>query len=97
MPKIASRIKYVRERGCTLEFVGVESEILFSNLQFIDSELPKIIAYLVEYKYAGDAGPNIAALLKQMILRTHLILICRKDNRFTNTSSNAFLSPWGWA
>ena len=51
-PKIAHRLEAIGLAGCKLVFVRVESAILQANLQFIDGDLPRIMASLLELKYS---------------------------------------------
>ncbi|SHJ80201.1 HpaII family restriction endonuclease [Paramaledivibacter caminithermalis] len=47
---IIKRIEKIKELGCDFEFYDLKSKIFKNNLQLIDTELPKIIGYLlIEY------------------------------------------------
>lgn len=89
--RIAERIRYVRERGFALEFVGIERGELFGNLQLLDSGLPKIIAYLVEYMYAGDARTNLVALLEHLKLENPLEFDMSEGHPFYEHKVKRFL------
>lgn len=52
-PKIAKRIAFIKNAGCVLNFVRIQSETLGLNLQIIDSDLPKILAQVLLYKYSS--------------------------------------------
>jgi hypothetical protein len=63
-PKIASRIELLRTLKCELNFVSVQSETLELNLKMIDSDLPKILAQLILYKYTSPVNhPLLESLI----------------------------------
>ncbi|MEY4904715.1 MAG: Type restriction endonuclease HpaII [Bacteroidota bacterium] len=63
-PKIANRIKTIRELGGQIKFVDTKSNKLKLNLQLIDSDLPKILAELLLIKYSNSGVSTLAWLVK---------------------------------
>src|SRR5690625_5989385 len=49
--KVRDRIKAIKDKGLSLEFLKVENEVFNLTLQFIDSKMPDILAYLLKYFY----------------------------------------------
>lgn len=49
--KISLRIDALRELGCKINFQRIQSEKLHLNTLLIDSDLPKILSYMLLYKY----------------------------------------------
>lgn len=65
-PKIANRIKYLRDNNCTIQFFDIASKSLRLNLQLIDSDLPKIIAELLLIKYSNSGTATTYNTLQQL-------------------------------
>jgi type II restriction enzyme len=53
-PKISSRINEIHSKGGVLNYKDISSQNLKLNLQLIDSDLPKILAYLLIYRYTKN-------------------------------------------
>lgn len=52
--KFKDKFSYLKDRGCSLKYVGMENDTFESNLLLIDGDLPQICAYmLVEYYSSG--------------------------------------------
>jgi len=65
-PKIAKRIRYLVEHNCQLKYSSIQSENLELNLQMIDSDLPKILAKILLYKYSSEENhPRLASLVSE--------------------------------
>jgi len=66
-PKIASRISYLKNHSCQLEFDSIQSENLELNLKMIDSDLPKILAYILLNKYSSEKNhPLVESLVSEI-------------------------------
>lgn len=63
-PKITHRITKLQEMGYTIFFHDIQEKKLKLNLQFIDSDLPKILAHLLLYKYTEKVGDSLNSLLE---------------------------------
>lgn len=50
--KIKDRIDRLEKDGYRFEFVSIQSKILELNLKLIDGDLPKILAYMLKYKFS---------------------------------------------
>lgn len=66
-PKIANRINFLRQHDCGLVFDSVQSETLELNLEMIDGDLPKILSFMLIYKYSS--GEDVA-LLEDLVTHT---------------------------
>lgn len=53
--KIKDRINAILDSGCKLNFVEMESNNFYSNLQVIDTALPQIVAEVLKIYYQGKA------------------------------------------
>jgi hypothetical protein len=60
--KITNRLKALADLGCSLEFTAVQSKTFYLNMQLIDSDLPKIISYMLLYKYLYSTTKTIDLL-----------------------------------
>lgn len=58
-PKISNRLNFIKENGCKIKFLKIQSSTLQLNLQLIDSDLPQILAELLLIKYST---PGLALL-----------------------------------
>jgi hypothetical protein len=65
-PKIANRIKVIKELGFEIKFVEIKSKSLKLNLQLIDSDLPQILAELLFIKYSNSGTASVLGTLKQL-------------------------------
>ncbi len=66
-PKIANRIKSIKEKKFTLQFSDIQSKTLKLNLQLIDSDLPKILAELLLIKYSNSGTASVFGTLQFLI------------------------------
>lgn len=66
-PKIKTRIDKLEEDGFQFDFIRVESQILELNLKLIDGDLPKILAYMLKYKFSKEKSKvlDLLELLKK--------------------------------
>jgi len=53
--KIKDRICQMKSKGMDLEFVEMQSRSFQSNLQLVDGDLPRIVAFILLYYYSGEA------------------------------------------
>lgn len=66
--KIIDRIKYLQDQGCTFVFPDqTESTQFDTNLRYIDSSMPKFIAYALMYSYSirGRHSTDIIRLMQE--------------------------------
>lgn len=66
-PQIANRINFLRGKNYDLKFLSVQSETLELNLKMIDSDLPKILARILLYKYSlTENDPSFELLVARV-------------------------------
>jgi hypothetical protein len=65
-PKIANRIKQIKEQNFDIQFVDIQSKSLKLNLQLIDSDLPKILAELLFIKYSNSGTASVFGTLQRL-------------------------------
>lgn len=70
-PKIAGRINFLLKNNCKLKFLSVQSETLELNLKMIDSDLPKVLAQIILYKYSSS---------KNHPMTESLVVITEREN-----------------
>jgi|SRR5690625_1138037 len=75
------RIKAIKDKGFSLEFLKVANEVFNLNLQFIDSKMPDILAFLLKYFYIGKAD-----IVKDLIEFIQIINPCN----FNSTLGHEF-------
>lgn len=63
--KIRDRLKAISEKGGSLEYVGMQSDIFADNLFKIDSAFPGILGEIIRMYFEGK-GPNLDDLVKML-------------------------------
>ncbi|MGH1404126.1 MAG: HpaII family restriction endonuclease [Alphaproteobacteria bacterium] len=56
LSKITLRIQELLKLGCTIDFVKVQSDMFNLNLSLIESDLPKLISYMLLYRYRDQTS-----------------------------------------
>lgn len=65
-PIFRNRIGFLRSQGLSLNFFGVKNKTFERNLRLIDSDLHRILAWLLKYYYSEAADSSVSALVSEL-------------------------------
>lgn len=60
--KFKDKMAYLKNKGCTLNYIGMENDTFESNLLLIDGDLPQICAYMLTEYYSSGVNTVEKAL-----------------------------------